>query len=175
MKIYLLFVVQSFLIFLSESEPYHTCEKESFVLPKLWIIGSQKGGTSSLFADLKSSYQGMLMSTACRNRHDPKECNVFTTHSTLHNLYHNYGKKFCRKNGTTANYCTRLRNRGFKISSFFTSQYDKCNVSSEPCSHPLSNKSSCIPLIPIDASPTYATRPHVNIQIYVTFIYLFIF
>jgi hypothetical protein len=144
--------------------------RNGYVLPKLFIIGSQKGGTSSLYADLTSSNDRMVMSTACRNRHDPKECNVFTTHSTLSNLYQSFGNSFCRPGGTTTNYCTRLKGRGFKSSDFFTSQYDSCSAASiEACVNPSSNKSACVPLVPIDASPTYSTRPHVKyIHIYFT-------
>lgn len=163
--------LHTFLLFyISASVPHdqyvENCKTGLNILPKLFIIGSQKGGTSSLYSDLKSSYQGRIILTACRNRHDPKECNVFSTHSTLGNLYHSFGTQFCRPGGTTANYCKLLQGRGFKSSSYFTSLYDSCNVSSasplQSCLDPASDKSSCVPLIGVDASPTYATRPHVR-------------
>lgn len=160
------------------------------VRPRLIIIGCQKGGTSSLFADLASSVangpsvdtanelrpEARHVNTACHGRHDPKECNVFATQSTMTTLYREFGERFCRPRSLTVNYCTRLRARPPETSSYFFNLYDACSERttsmSSWCRAQVVNTSTdasdakkkelhCVPLAPTDASPTYSTRPHV--------------
>lgn len=147
--------------------------------PRLMLIGGQKCGTSSLFSDLtRQSAVSMgrtLVSTACRFRHDPKECNVFTIHTTLQAKSLGYGSDFCRNDGSTHNYCARLRARPLKSSNDFLVAYDRCawknNTGGDDntCQyavipHLRNNKTShahkdswqefCAPMVGLDASPT---------------------
>jgi len=112
---------------------------------------------------------------------------------TLATMYLEYGEAFCRPGSTTANYCKRLRARKYQARSFFFNQYDPCVpahaataavastaegthhanaakiASDATCRNRVAYNATrevgghCAPLIPIDASPTYVTRPHVRI------------
>ena len=104
-------------------------EQLGHLRPTLFLIGGQKCGTSSLFTDLVrhgGGGEGGGVHTACRWRHDPKECNVFTTHTTLAARSELFGKLFCRPGSSTRNYCARLRGRPPQPASYFLSAYDGC-------------------------------------------------
>ena len=103
------------------------------VRPKLFIIGCQKGGTSSLFAELVGATQGAVAGYACRwTKTDAKECNAFSSHTTLSNMYLEYGESFCRPGSITDNYCRRLKARRYQPSHFFHGQYDECAPDDHP-------------------------------------------
>jgi hypothetical protein len=56
--------------------------RDGHVAPRLFIIGAQKGGTSSLYAELASVGKGLVSSSSCSTtQNDQKECNVFTAHT----------------------------------------------------------------------------------------------
>ena len=62
--------------------------RDGRVVPRLFIIGAQKGGTSSLYAELASMSKGRLASSSCSTtQNDQKECNGFSTHTVLINCF----------------------------------------------------------------------------------------
>lgn len=150
-----------------------SCDKElGHLFPVLFIIGGQKCGSTSLFSDL---VRRGSVDTACKFALDPKECNVFTTHTTIAARSDHLGKLFCRPGGNTHNYCKRLRARTVRAASYFLQAYDACysvplpNDAPRRCQHhryraaaPLTNKTDCAPMVGLDASPTYLSRPHVS-------------